>query len=79
MTADLLAQALIRGAALGGTVSVALAIYLVCLRFVVWDLVPASCLPQAHWWQRHARSFLRTSLAVTATALVALVVLRSLT
>ena len=67
---------LIRAAILGAASSVSLAIYLVCLRFVVWDLVPASSLPHIQWWQRHARPFLRTALAVTVIALAALVILR---
>lgn len=64
-----LEQALIGTAALSAIVSAALTIYLVALRFVAWDLVPASALPHVDWWRRHARPCLWVGLAITATAL----------
>jgi hypothetical protein len=69
---------LLRAAALGATLSGSLAIYLVCLRFLAWDLVPAASLPHIRWWQRHARPFLVVALTVTVFALVALVILRGM-
>jgi hypothetical protein len=66
---------LIRIAALSAVWSAGLAIYLVALRFVAWDLVPASSLPHVHWWRRHARPFLCAGLIITAGALIALLFL----
>jgi hypothetical protein len=71
-----LEQALIGTAALSAIVSVALVIYLVALRFVAWDLVPASALPHVEWWRRHARPCLWAGLAITAAALAGMLFLR---
>jgi hypothetical protein len=66
---------LLRTAAFAAFGSAAMAVYLVALRFVAWDLVPASAMPHVQWWKRHARAFLLTSLVITAGALSGLVVL----
>ena len=73
----LLEQTLIRAVAVGAVSSAALTIYLVCLRFVAWDLVPATCLAQAQWWQRHARPFLVVALVITGLSLVELLIVRT--
>ena len=72
MTATQIEHVLLRIAAFGAVWSVSLTIYLVALRFVVWDLVPASSLPHVRWWQRHARPLLWTGLTITAGALTGL-------
>jgi hypothetical protein len=73
--ADLLHHILLRAVAVAAISAASLTIYLVALRFVVWDLVPAAAVSHARWWQRHAPSFLRTSLVITVAALVGLGVL----
>ncbi len=75
MTTDLIEHVLLRTALFAAFGSAAMVVYLVALRFVAWDLVPASALSHVHWWKRHARPFLLTSLMITAGALSGLVVL----
>ena len=71
-----LEQALLSTAGLSATVSVSLAVYLIALRFVAWDLVPAATLPRLTWWRRHIRPCLYTTLTITATASAAVALLR---
>jgi len=69
MDAELARHVLLRAAALASVSAASLAVYLVALRFVAWDLVPAAALPHARWWQRHARQFLLACVLITALAL----------
>jgi hypothetical protein len=69
-------QALLATATLSAIVSVSLMLYLVALRFVAWDLVPASALNHINWWRRHARPCLWTTLTITAAALATMVLVR---
>ena len=52
-----------------------LGMYLVALRFVVWDLVPSSAVAHCRWWQRYAPAFLLASLVIAAVALAGLALL----
>ena len=72
----MLIRILTRTALIGALSSASLALYLVALRFVAWDLVPASALAHIHWWQRHARLFLWIALTLTTAALLGLLILR---
>jgi hypothetical protein len=76
MTPETLEQVVIGAAALGAITSVALVIYLGCLRLIVWDLVPASALAHIQWWQRHARMVLLITLGTTVVALLAWVIIQ---
>jgi len=76
MTTQTLEQALIGIAALGATLAVSLTIYLGCLRFVAWDLVPASALPHVQWWRRHARPVRLITLGTSAIALLTWLIIR---
>jgi hypothetical protein len=69
MDAELLRHVLLRAAALASVSAASLAVYLVALRFVAWDLVPAAALPHARWWQRHARQCLLGCLVIAVLAL----------
>jgi hypothetical protein len=71
----MLEQSLIATAALAAIMSVSLTIYLLALKLVAWDLVPNSALPHITWWRRHARTCLLASLAITVTALAAMLLL----
>jgi hypothetical protein len=72
----MLTHILAHTALLGALWSASLTIYLFALRFIAWDLVPASALPHIHWWQRHARPILWATLTLTTAALLGLVILR---
>lgn len=75
MNPELIEQVLLRTVAFTAFGSAALAVYLVALRFVAWDLVPTSALAHINWWKRHVRPFLQTSLLITAGALAGLLIL----
>lgn len=72
MIDDLLLRAGVFGAVLGALGTVAMAMYLLAVRFVDWDMVPRSALRRVHWWQRHAHVVLLASLVVTAGALASI-------
>lgn len=65
-----LEQALLTTAALGAVLSVSLTIYLLALRLIAWDPVPAAALPHIDWWRRHLRPCLYTALVLTVLPVI---------
>jgi hypothetical protein len=58
---------LIMLAALGAA---AMAVYLVAVRCVSWDVVPAGAAARVRWWQRHAPALLAVCALVAVTGWV---------
>lgn len=51
----------------------AMAVYLLAVRVISWDLVPTSAVPRVLWWRRRAPAVLVLSLVVAAAGGLAIV------